>query len=151
MLCDPGVHFLVVPPPWDDGGGEVAVIQVEGGTLVAIPAVKYGLLFVTGYGTCLVEWALCVVGFTCAMEVECLEVHCAVVLAIVLCTHHHALTPGDRLEDCYWLKNIQRYIMVEASHHIYLPVEWYRDEGMVGDGLSIEVNHKPHGDSLHQW
>ena len=42
--------------------------------MISIPTIKYCLL-VVGYGTCLVEWALGVVGLTCGVEVEGLKVY----------------------------------------------------------------------------
>ena len=63
MQCILGVGFVPISPPWGDESGEVTAIWVEGYAVVSIPAVKYGLLFVTGYRACLMKWALCMVGF----------------------------------------------------------------------------------------
>ena len=75
--------------------------------MVPIPAVKDGLFGVTGYRGCLMEWALPVMGFTCGVKVECLEVNCASGLAILLCADNHAVAPCDRLSYWYWFKHTQ--------------------------------------------
>ena len=75
--------------------------------MVAIPAVKDSLFGVTGYRACLMEWALCVMGFTCGVKVKCLEVDCASGLAILFCTDNHAVAPCDRLSYQYWFKQAQ--------------------------------------------
>ena len=75
-------------------GGEVVVIWVKENTVVAIPTVKDSLLSATGYGTCLMKWALCVVSFSCGMEVECLEIHCLPGFAIFLSAYHQVVAPG---------------------------------------------------------
>ena len=92
-----GCCFVAVSAPWGYEGGEVAIFRMEGDAVVAIPAVKNGLFCVTGYRACLVEWALCVVCLTCGVEVKRLEVACASRLAVLLCTHNHAVAPCDRL------------------------------------------------------
>ena len=54
----------------------MAVIGVKGSTVVVVPTVKDSFLSATEYGTCLMKWALCVMGFSRGKEVECLEIHC---------------------------------------------------------------------------
>ena len=92
--------FVPISPTRGDEGGKVAVIWVQGDTVVSIPAVKDCLVCVAGQEACLVERALCVVGFTCGMPVECLKIHRAAVLTILFGTDDHAVTPCDRLS--YW-------------------------------------------------
>lgn len=75
--------------------------------MVAIPAVKDSLFCVTGYRACLMEWALCVVRFTCGVKVKRLEVDCASRLAILLCAYNHAVAPCDRLSHRDWFKHAQ--------------------------------------------
>ena len=58
-------------PPRGDKGGEVAVIWVDGNGVVSVPAVEDRLFGVAQYSARLVKGALCVMGFTCGMAVEC--------------------------------------------------------------------------------
>ena len=62
----------------------MAVVWVKGNTVVAIPRVKECLLSATGYGTCLLKWALCVMGFSHGMEVEHLEIQVSLGLLFFL-------------------------------------------------------------------
>ena len=82
----------------------MVVIWVHGDTVVSIPAVKDCFLCVTGHRACLVERALCVVGFTCGMAAECLKIHCEAGLTIVFGTHDHVVTPCDRLTNWDWFE-----------------------------------------------
>ena len=41
----------------------MVVVGEKGSTAVAVPTVKDSLLSATGYGTCLMQWALSVTGF----------------------------------------------------------------------------------------
>ena len=77
-----GYCFVSVSHPWGNERGEVAVIGVKG--KVAIPTDKDSLLSATRYAICLMKWALCMMGFSRAMEVECLEIHCPPGFAIFL-------------------------------------------------------------------
>ena len=60
---------------------------MEGNNLIPIPAVKQGLLCTTGYRPFLMKWALRLVGFSCYVEVECLEIHCPLVFGVVAPSH----------------------------------------------------------------
>ena len=75
--------------------------------MVAIPAVKDSLFGVTGYIACLMEWALCVMGFACGVKVKCLEVDCASGLVILFGADDHAVAPCDWLSYWYWFKHSQ--------------------------------------------
>ena len=94
-------------PPWGNEGGKVTVVWVKGNTVVAFLTIEDSLLSATGYGMCLMEWALCVVGFLHGMEVERLEVHCPHGFAIFLSAYHHAVAPGHWFTHWYWLKDTQ--------------------------------------------
>lgn len=97
MLCIPGaLIFVAVSTPWGDECGEVAIIHMEGNTVVSIPAVEAGRFGVTGYRACLMEGVLGVFGFTCGVKVKHSEVNGASRLAI-LCTYDHAMSQCDRL------------------------------------------------------
>lgn len=80
---------------------------MEGDAREAITAVKHSLLCVTGYRVCLVEWALCVVGFMCGVKVKRLEVDCVSRIAFLLCTYDHAVAPCDKLYYRDWFKHAQ--------------------------------------------
>lgn len=73
---------------------KVVIVWVKGNTVVAVPTVEDSLLRATGYRTCLVEWALCVVSFPRGMKVECPEIHFPSGFAIFLSTDHHEVAPG---------------------------------------------------------
>ena len=98
---------ISISSPWDNEGGEVAVVRVEGNTVVAVPTVKDSLLGTTRYGTGLMKWALGVMGVPHGMEVEHLEIHCPPVFAIFLSVYHHAVAPGHWFTHWYWLKDTQ--------------------------------------------
>ena len=57
----PWKFFVSVLPPWGNGGDEVVIVWVKGNIVVAVVTVKDSLLSATGYGPCLMKWALCVV------------------------------------------------------------------------------------------
>ena len=119
-----GCSFILISPPRGDECGEVAVVWVEGYAVVAVRAVKDSLPFVTGYRVCLMKWALCVVGFTCSMKIECLKVHCAERLTIFLCTHNHAVAPCHWFTHWYWFKDSEHHVLIKAFLYVCLPVKW---------------------------
>ena len=102
-----GCCFIAVAAPWGDEGGEVSIVLMEGDAVVTIPAVKDGLFGVAWDGTCLVEGALCVMGFTCCVEVKRLEINCAAGLAILFGTYNHAVAPCDGLSYRHWFEDTQ--------------------------------------------
>lgn len=53
------------------------------------------------------EGALRVVGFTCRVEVERLEIDCAAGLAILFSTYNHAVAPGDGFSYWHWFEDTQ--------------------------------------------
>ena len=69
----------------------MVVVRVKGNTVVAVPTVIDSLHSATRDGTGLMKWALCMMGFSRAMEVECLEIHCPPGFAIFLSAYHHAV------------------------------------------------------------
>ena len=68
-------------------------VLMKGNAVVAIPAVKDGLFGVTWNRTCLMEWALRVMSFTCGLER--LEINCVAGLAMAHTTMwwHHVTGP----------------------------------------------------------
>lgn len=62
-------------------------------------------LCIAGYRPCLVERALCVVGFTCSMAAECLKVCCAAGLTILFGIDDHGVTTCDSLAYLDWFED----------------------------------------------
>ena len=86
--------------------GEVAIVAVEGYTMVAVPEVEDTFLFATGGRAYLMERTLRVVGFSGSVYVECLKVYYASGFAIFLGANHHAVAPSHWLADWYRFNDI---------------------------------------------
>ena len=77
----------------------MAVIRVQGYTMITVPAIKHRFL-VGGDGASLIERRLGVMCFSFCMHVDGLEINGESWLPILLCTDDHLVTPCDRLP--YW-------------------------------------------------
>ena len=86
----------------------MVVICVEGNTVVSFLVVEDSLLCATGYGTCLMKWALCVVGFSHGVEVEHQEIHCPPRFAIFL-TH-----------IAMWWQHVNMYVLYVCHWFTFL-------------------------------
>ena len=147
MLCTPGCCFVSVSLPWGDEGSHMAVIWVEGNTMVAIPAVEDSPLSPTRYGTCLIKWALRVVGFSHGIEVEQLKIHCLPFLGHITMRWHHVTgSPsgtGSRVPtETSWSR--PAFTLVCQWSGTAMGVWWTK-------GLAFGIYHQFHRDTCHEW
>ena len=83
------------------------------------------------------------------MGVERLEVDCPTRLSVLFGTDDHAVTPGHRLTNRYWLDYAKFDIAVKVCLHLFLPVESYWDGGVVCYRFSLRVHHEFERGALH--
>ena len=93
------VQFCIGSVPKGDKRSEVAIVFVQGNTIISVPAIENTFLFATGNGAYLVKRTLGVVDLSGSVEVKCLEVNRASGFAVFLRTHHHAMAPSHWLAD----------------------------------------------------
>ena len=139
-----GGNEVPIATPGGDEGGQVPVMLIEGYVVVAVPCVKHCLVGVGRDGPCLVERWLGVVSLADSMLVERLVVNSTSRLARLLGADDHPVTPGHRCANWDRFNHSKADILVEASFHIILPVDWNRYRGVEGDRTSFRIHHQAH-------
>ena len=82
-----------------------------------------------------------VVSLAHSVLVEWLEVNNASRFARLLGADDHPVTPGHRYANWDRFNHPKADVLVKASYHIILPVDWNRYQGVEGNRQRFRIHH----------